>query len=165
MGRWTIVQCSRILTHIPDISKAINEMVRVVRSGGCDVFSEGNFYSHVVYTSDERLRSIASAKNQHTIYQCANPGAAMDSNKLLVVRSDMENVKMWRSSPSPCSSLILLIVWGLPIWNRRWRLRSPNKLSQLETWTISWRDCMRLKKAGVIFVADVMFEVSFDKIN
>jgi ubiquinone/menaquinone biosynthesis C-methylase UbiE len=95
-GEMDSVQCSRLLVHIPDISKVINEMVRVVRTGGCGDFSEGNFYSHVVYTSDEdeRLRSIASSKNQHTISQCANPGAAMDAYKLLVARSDVENVKV-----------------------------------------------------------------------
>ena len=60
------VQCSRLLIHVPDMSKALDEMLRVLRPGGCGVFAEGNFHGHVIFTSDARLKAIDSAPHTHT---------------------------------------------------------------------------------------------------
>lgn len=88
------VQCSRLSIHVPDMAKAVDKMVRVLKPGGCGVFSEGNFHGHVVYTNNERLKKVEQTKNEHTASQCAIPGAAMDAYKLLLARSDVENVKI-----------------------------------------------------------------------
>merc|ERR1719297_356681 len=89
------VQCSRLLIHIPEMSTAIDEMIRVLRPGGCGVFCEGNFYGQVCYSSDPRLKAIDHAYNAFIISQLAHPGAAMDAYRILLQRSDVvENVQI-----------------------------------------------------------------------
>ena len=156
------VQCSRLLIHVPDMSKALDEMLRVLRPEGCGVFAEGNFHGHVIFTSDMRLKAIDSAQHVHTTSMCANPGAAMDVYKLLLARSDVENVKI-----APYNMLLTDPSFGMGLAYFKPMLEAlvAKKAITQEDMDYYFETLPKAQQTGDFFISDSMFEVSFDKKN
>ena len=156
------VQCSRLLIHVPDMSKALDEMLRVLRHGGCGVFAEGNFHGHVIFTNDTRLKAIDSAQHVHTTSMCANPGAAMDVYKLLLARSDVENVKI-----APYNMLLTDPSFGMGLAYFKPMLEAlvAKKAITQDDMDYYFEALPKAQQTGDFFVSDSMFEVSFDKKN
>jgi len=89
------VQTSRLLVHIPDFQKAIDEMIRIMKPGAIGVFSEGEMeQGMLLLTSDDRLRSVHQKKSEFTAKMCANPRAASNSYKYLLSHADVQDVTM-----------------------------------------------------------------------
>lgn len=156
------VQCSRLLIHIPDLATAVDEMVRVLRPGGFGVFAEGNMRAHIVFTSDERLRTVDAARNNHIIAQCANPGAAMEAYKLLLTRNDVENVEI-----CPFNMLLSDPSYGYGLESQFFK---PMLTALVTRKIITQQDVEYFietlpaaQKAGDYLMSDTMFEVSFNK--
>ncbi|KAK3286080.1 hypothetical protein CYMTET_6345 [Cymbomonas tetramitiformis] len=159
-GEMDSVQCSRVLVHIPDMSKAVDEMVRVLHPGGCGVFSEGNFHGSVTYTSDPRLKAVESARDAHILSMIAQPSAPMDAYKLLLARSDVENVRIedfsiFVSDPSFGMGLVQL----KPMLEA---LVAKNVITQ-EDMNYYFDTLPAAEEAGDFFKSALMLEVSFDK--
>lgn len=89
------VQTSRLLVHIADFQKAIDEMIRIMKPGAIGVFSEGEMdQGLLLLTSDDRLRSVHQKKVEFTAKMCANPRAASNAYKYLLSHPDAEEVTM-----------------------------------------------------------------------
>jgi len=89
------VQTSRLLVHVPDFRKAIDEMIRIMKPGAIGVFSEGDMdHGMLLLTSDDRLRSVHQKKTEFTAKMCANPRAASNSYRYLLSHADAEDVTM-----------------------------------------------------------------------
>lgn len=89
------VQASRLLVHVPDFQKAIDEMIRIMKPGAIGVFSEGEMdQAGLLFTSDDRLRSVHQKKSEFTAKMCANPRAASNTYKYLLSLADVEDVTM-----------------------------------------------------------------------
>eukprot|EP00419_Tripos_fusus_P032285 CAMPEP_0172778956 /NCGR_PEP_ID=MMETSP1074-20121228/202175_1 /TAXON_ID=2916 /ORGANISM="Ceratium fusus, Strain PA161109" /LENGTH=333 /DNA_ID=CAMNT_0013615909 /DNA_START=58 /DNA_END=1056 /DNA_ORIENTATION=+ len=85
------VQTSRLLVHIPDFRKAIDEMIRIMKPGAIGVFSEGEMdQGMLLLTSDDRLRSVHQKKTEFTAKMCANPRAASNEAGAIGVFSEGE---------------------------------------------------------------------------
>jgi len=89
------VQTSRLLVHIKDFRKAIDEMVRVLKPGGIGVFCEGDMDAGVfLLSSDDRLKSVYKTKAEHVVKMCANPRAASETYRYLLSHADTQDVCM-----------------------------------------------------------------------
>jgi len=89
------VQTSRLLVHIKDFRKAIDEMVRVLKPGGIGVFCEGEMDSGSwLLSSDERLTSVYKKKQEHIVRMITNPRAASETYKYLLSHADTQDVCM-----------------------------------------------------------------------
>jgi len=89
------VQTSRLLVHIPDFRKAIDEMIRIMKPGAMGVFSEGEMdQGMLLLTSDDRLRLVHQKKTEFTAKMIANPRAASNSYRYLLSHADVEDVTM-----------------------------------------------------------------------
>jgi len=89
------VQASRLLVHVPDFQKAIDEMIRIMKPGAIGVFSEGEMdQATLLFTSDDRLRSVHQKKSEFIAKMCANPRAASNTYKCLLSHADVEDVTM-----------------------------------------------------------------------
>lgn len=88
------LQASRLLIHSPDLGKAVDEMIRVMKPGALGVFAEGDMDSSTMMTSDDRLRAVYQKKCDHVMKMCANPRAASTTYRYLLAHPEAENVSM-----------------------------------------------------------------------
>jgi demethylmenaquinone methyltransferase/2-methoxy-6-polyprenyl-1,4-benzoquinol methylase len=89
------VQASRLLVHLADFRKAIDEMLRIMKPGATGVFCEADMDSSLLlYTSDERLRSVFQKKHDFVAKMLSNPCAASGAYRYLLSHADAEDVSM-----------------------------------------------------------------------
>lgn len=89
------LQTSRLLIHVPDFRKAIDEMIRVMKPGAVGVICEANMdAATLLLSSDERLQSVYEAKSKHVAKMCANPKAATETYKYLLSHAGVVDVCM-----------------------------------------------------------------------
>merc|ERR1712070_593799 len=89
------VQTPRLLVHIADFRRAIDEMIRIMKPGALGVFCEGDMDSSLLLlSSDDRLRSVFEKKREHIVKMCANPCAASETYKYLLRHADTEDVSI-----------------------------------------------------------------------
>ncbi len=93
---------------------------------------------------------------------CANPGAAMDVYKLLIARSDVENVKI-----EPFNMLLSDPTFGMGLDYSKPMLEAlvAKKAITQEDMNYYFETLPKAQKAGDFFISSSMFEVSFDKIK
>lgn len=88
------LQASRLLIHAPDLGKAVDEMIRVMKPGALGVLAEGDMDMQNLMTSDDRLRAIHQKKSDHVFKMLANPRAASTTYRCLLAHPAAENVSM-----------------------------------------------------------------------
>uniref|UniRef100_A0A7S2JT38 Methyltransferase type 11 domain-containing protein n=1 Tax=Zooxanthella nutricula TaxID=1333877 RepID=A0A7S2JT38_9DINO len=89
------LQASRLLIHVPDFRKAIDEMLRVMKPGALGVLCEADIGTcNILLTSDDRLQSVFAAKTKHVAKMCANDHAASDAYKYLLSHAGAVDVCM-----------------------------------------------------------------------
>lgn len=89
------LQTSRLLIHVPDFRKAIDEMIRVMKPGAVGVICEANIDSgSILLTSDDRLQTVYEAKRKHVAKMCANRHAATETYKYLLSHAGAADVCM-----------------------------------------------------------------------
>ncbi|CAK0876669.1 unnamed protein product [Prorocentrum cordatum] len=87
------VQTSRLLVHVPDLKKAIDEMIRVLKPRGTCVISEGEMEkASVMLSNDDRLLRVSEALRDHVAKMCANPRAASEAYRYILSHADAQDV-------------------------------------------------------------------------
>jgi len=93
-GEFDTLQASRLLIHMPDPGKAIDEMIRVMKPGALGVLAESDMDLGQLMTGDDRLRAINGKKTEHTFKMCANPRAASTTYRYLLAHPAAESVAL-----------------------------------------------------------------------
>ena len=122
--------------------------------------AEGNFYGTVVYTSDERLKGVAIAINDHHLSQCAHPGAAMDAYRALVANTMVENTAI-----EPFPVLTPDPSYGLGMAYLKPTLEAVVASGGIDQTDMAYslETLPNAQAKGDFFLASMMFEVTFDK--
>mmetsp|Transcript_22111 Transcript_22111/g.58552 ORF Transcript_22111/g.58552 Transcript_22111/m.58552 type:complete len:295 (-) Transcript_22111:218-1102(-) len=87
------VQTSRLLVHVPDFEKAIDEMIRVLKPGGLCVLSEGEMdKASVMLSNDDRLLKVNQALKDHVAKMCANPRVVSQAYRYILSHAGTQDV-------------------------------------------------------------------------
>lgn len=161
-GRLDVVHCSRLLIHVPDLERAVDELVRVLKPGGTGFVCEGDLRTSAVLSDDDRIVKVLEAQNRHVAAMCAHPSAATEAFRYLLSLPDVvENVKIrGYSMLTSDHGTMRLQRAGMDMFLPK--LVETGKLPQ-EDVDYLFANIDGAVSSGNLILADTLFEVTFTK--
>ena len=89
-----VVYCKRVLIHSPDVKKAIDEMIRVVKPGGLVLFIEGDISAFHFHSTDSRMALVESEKQKSTVRSTQNPNIVSLTRSIVMKLPSVDNVSI-----------------------------------------------------------------------
>ena len=93
-GYFDVVFCKRVLIHSPDVKKAMEEMIRVLKCGGFALFVEGDISAFHFHTTDARMSVVDREKLKATINSSQNANIVSLTRGIMKNMSTVDNVNI-----------------------------------------------------------------------